>query len=59
MAVRLSPEDQARVDAVIRRGVNQVERKPFRGWLLLSVVLLVLTILSLISYAIAVGHGVV
>jgi len=59
MAVRLSPEDQARVDAVIHSGVNQVSRKPFRGWLLLGIILLVLTFLSVFSYGLAWYHGVV
>lgn len=56
---RLYPEDQARVDAVTRRGVNSVERKPFRVWILLGVILVVLTILSGISFVIARLEGVV
>ncbi|WP_341937572.1 DUF3094 family protein [Marinimicrobium sp. C2-29] len=56
---RLYPEDQARVDAVTRRGVNSVERKPFRVWTLLGVILVVLTILSGISFVIARLEGVV
>lgn len=56
---RLYPEDQARVDAVTRRGVNSVERKPFRVWTLLGVILLALTILSGISFVIARLEGVV
>lgn len=56
---RLSPEDQARVDAVTRRGVNSIERKPFRPWLLLGVILLVLTLLSGLSFVIAYFQGVV
>lgn len=59
MASKLSAEDQARVDAVISRGVYSVERKPFRVWLLLSVILAVLTVLSLFSYLLAWQHGVV
>ncbi len=59
MASKLSPEDQARVDDFISRGVNSVERGPFRVWLLLGVILLVLTGLSIFSYAIAWLHGVV
>ncbi len=49
MTSRLSPEDQARVDAVTSRGTYGVERKPFRGWVLLGVVFLVMVILGLVS----------
>ena len=59
MASKLSPEDQARVDAVTSRGVNSLERKPFRVWLLLGIILLVLTLLSFFSYGLAWMHGVV
>lgn len=59
MTSKLSPEDQARVDRVISRGVNSVERAPFRVWVLLGVILLVLTGLSIFSYIIAWLHGVV
>lgn len=59
MSTSLSPEDQCRVNKVICHGVNRVERKPFRGWVLLAVILLVLTLLSVFSYGIAVFHGVV
>ncbi len=56
---QLTPEDQARVDAVTRRGVNSVERKPFRVWILLGIILLALTVLSGVSYLIASLQGVV
>ncbi len=56
---QLSPQDQARVDAVTRRGVNSIQRKPFRPWLLLGVILLVLTLLSGLSFLIAYMQGVV
>jgi hypothetical protein len=59
MTSKLSPEDQARVDAVIARGVNSVERKPFRVWLLLGVIMIVLTVLSFFSYFLAWVYGVV
>ena len=36
---RLHPEDQARVDEFIRRGVNSVERKPFRPMRLLLILM--------------------
>ena len=59
MPSKLSPEDQARVDAVIHSGVNDVDRKPFRPLLLLAIILVVLTILSGISYWLAWQQGVV
>ena len=59
MTSKLSPEDQARVDRVTSRGVNSIERAPFRDWVLLGVILLVLTGLSIFSYIIAWLHGVV
>lgn len=59
MASKLSPEDQARVDRVLRQGVNSVERKPFRVWTLFVVLLLLLTVMSLFSFFIAWQLGVV
>jgi len=50
---RLSPEDQARVDQFISQGINSVERKPFRVWLLLGAIFVVLTVLSLSSFILA------
>lgn len=55
----LSAEDQARVDSYLNRPNHQVNRKPFRPWLLLGVIVVVLTALSLLSYGIAWWHGVV
>ncbi len=59
MPSKLSPEDQARVDKVLRQGVNRVERKPFKVWTLFAVLLLVLTLMSGVSYWIAWQYGVV
>ncbi|HEY7886404.1 MAG TPA: DUF3094 family protein [Cellvibrionaceae bacterium] len=59
MTNKLSSEDQARVDRVVSVGVNSVERKPFRVWLLLLVIVAVLTLMSGISYLIALNVGVV
>lgn len=39
MPSRLYPEDQKRVDEYLSSPVHQVERKPFRVWLLLLVIL--------------------
>jgi hypothetical protein len=55
---RLYPEDQARVDGFLKRGVNSVERKPFRPMLLLIIVVVVVTALSLLSQMIASWAGV-
>ena len=38
MTSRLNPEDQRRVDEYLRAPQHQVERKPFRPWLLLALV---------------------
>jgi len=56
---RLSSEDQQRVESVIHRGVNSIERKPFRPWLLLVIILGVLSVMSGLSYWIAWQHGVI
>ncbi|GAA6153784.1 DUF3094 family protein [Pseudoteredinibacter isoporae] len=56
---KLSPEDQAKVDRFVSTGVNSIERKPFRPWYLLGVVVLLLTVLSGVSYWIAIDAGLV
>lgn len=56
---KLSEEDQSKVDQYLKSGVNEVERKPFRPWLLLLVIVVVLTLLSLLSVFIAQTKGVV
>lgn len=55
----LSDEDQDRVDRYLNRPIHQVERKPFRPWLLLGVIVIVMTVLSVFSYGIAWWHGVI
>ncbi|HEK1008600.1 MULTISPECIES: DUF3094 domain-containing protein [unclassified Pseudomonas] len=49
MTSRLNPEDQRRVDEYLQAPQHQVERKPFRPWLLLVLVLAVTIGLGLIS----------
>jgi len=49
MTSRLNPEDQRRVDEYLQAPQHQVERKPFRPWLLLVLVLVVTIGLGLIS----------
>ena len=56
---KLSDEDQAKVDRYLNSGHNDVERKPFRPFLLLGIILAVLTLLSLLSLVIARTKGVV
>ena len=55
----LTTEDQARVDQYLNRPTHKVERKPFRPWLLLGIIVIVLTFLSILSYGIAWWHRVV
>ena len=49
----LSPEDQARVDRITSTGVYGKERKPFRFWSLMAILIGVLLVLTWISWAIA------
>jgi hypothetical protein len=46
---RLKDEDQALVDEFNRRGVNSVERKPFRPLRLLLILIAMVTTLSVFS----------
>lgn len=50
---RLYPEDQKKVDEFLSRGVNSVERKPFRVWIMIVLLLAVVTGFSLLSQLIA------
>ncbi|MGY2293105.1 DUF3094 family protein [Pseudomonas sp. SDO528_S397] len=49
MTSRLNPDDQQHVEEYLQLSQNQVERKPFRPWLLLAVVLVVVIGLGLLS----------
>ncbi|MEP0201264.1 MAG: DUF3094 family protein [Halioglobus sp.] len=55
---RLYPEDQAKVDEFVSRGVNSVERKPFRPIRLLFLLIAVVTLLSVFSQLLADWSGV-
>jgi len=55
---RLKPEDQARVDEFLKRGVNSVERKPFRPLLLMILLIVVVLGLSFFSQLLAHFAGV-
>ena len=54
----LSEEDQARVDYVVRTGVNSTDKRPFRPILLLVLLILVVTGFSLLSQALVRWAGV-
>lgn len=49
MSSRLKPEDQKRVEEYLQAPQHQVERRPFRPWLLLIVVVAVVIGLGLLS----------
>lgn len=55
----LYPEDQKKVDEFLVSSVNDVERKPFSPLTLLSVIFISLSVLTFISYIIALDHGMV
>jgi hypothetical protein len=45
----LYPDDQKKVDEFVNRGINSVERKPFRPGRLLIMLIIVVAALSLFS----------
>ena len=49
MFSRLNPDDQQRVEQYLQLPQNQVERRPFRPWLLLAVVVIVVIGMGLLS----------
>ncbi len=55
---RLYPEDQAKVDEFISKGVNSVDRKPFRPLRLMLMLMGVVLGLSILSQLIARWAGV-
>ncbi|MHA7815762.1 MAG: DUF3094 family protein [Pseudohaliea sp.] len=55
---RLKPEDQAKVDEFLQKGVNSVERKPFKPIRLVILLLVVVTTLSVLSQLLAKWAGV-
>ncbi|MGH1470831.1 MAG: DUF3094 family protein [Cellvibrionaceae bacterium] len=56
---KLYPEDQEKVDAYNKRGYNDIERRPFRPFLLLFILFLIVSGLGLISLAIGKWYGVI
>ena len=55
---RLYADDQAKVDAFTKRGVNSVDRKPFRPFRLLLILIAVVFTLSIFSQFLARWAGV-
>jgi hypothetical protein len=55
---QLRPEDQAKVDEFISRGINSVERKPFRPMRLLIMLIAVVMGLSILSQFLARWAGI-
>lgn len=53
----LSPEDQKRVDEFLSKGINSVERKPFKPLKLMAILLCVVTAMSVFSLLLARSHG--
>ena len=54
----LYPEDQKKVDEFVKRGINSVQRKPFRPVRLLLLLIVVVTTLSILSQFLARWAGV-
>lgn len=54
----LYPEDQKKVDEFVKRGINAVQRKPFRPLRLLLMLIVVVTTLSILSQFLARWAGV-
>ncbi len=55
---RLYPEDQKKVDEFVNRGINSVQRKPFRPLRLVLLLIVVVTTLSIFSQFLARWAGV-
>jgi hypothetical protein len=54
----LYPEDQEKVDGFLQRGVNSVERKPFRPMRLMIMLIVVVMGLSILSQFLARWAGI-
>lgn len=54
----LYPEDQKKVDEFVNRGINSVQRKPFRPLRLVLLLIVVVTTLSVLSQFLARWAGV-
>ena len=54
----LYPEDQKKVDEFVNRGINSVQRKPFRPLRLMLMLIVVVTALSILSQFLARWAGI-
>jgi hypothetical protein len=54
----LYPEDQKKVDEFVNRGINSVQRKPFRPLRLMLMLIVVVTTLSILSQFLARWAGI-
>ena len=54
---KLSSEDMERVEKYLNSGFNRSERKPFRGWILLIIVWVIIGALGSVSWYIGKGSG--
>jgi Protein of unknown function (DUF3094) len=54
----LYPEDQKKVDEFVNRGINAVQRKPFRPMRLMIMLIVVVTALSILSQFLARWAGI-
>jgi hypothetical protein len=54
----LYPEDQKKVDEFTQRGINSVQRKPFRPMRLLVMLVVVVTLLSVLSQCLVQWAGI-
>jgi hypothetical protein len=54
----LYPDDQKKVDEFVNRGINAVQRKPFRPMRLMIMLIVVVTALSILSQFLARWAGV-
>lgn len=55
----LKPEDQALVDEYLKRGYNDVERKPFKPLRLLLVLWIVVTLMGLFALGYTRYYGII
>lgn len=55
---KLSDEDLARVAEYLNSPIHQTERKPFRPWLFLAFLMILVTGLSALSLLYAMQHGI-
>lgn len=55
----LFPDDQKKVDEYISSNVNSVQRSDFKPLKLLAIIILVLGVLTAVSYFVAFRHGLI